>query len=59
MKFQSATALLALGLSAAHAQQDQNQTGPFLMHIKGTEPGSTLDGEPRPRHAPVSQNAPN
>jgi hypothetical protein len=42
MKFQSATALLALGVSAVHAQM--NQTGPFLMHIKGTEPGSTIDG---------------
>lgn len=43
MKFQSATALLALGVSSVHAQM--NQTGPFLMHVKGTEPGSTIDGE--------------
>ncbi|KAI1425985.1 hypothetical protein F5Y12DRAFT_315775 [Xylaria sp. FL1777] len=42
MKFQLSAALMGLAATAISAQE--TQSGPFVLHIKGTTPGSTLDG---------------
>ncbi|KAI1355854.1 hypothetical protein F5Y01DRAFT_310734 [Xylaria sp. FL0043] len=42
MKFQLSAALMGLAATAVSAQD--KQSGPFLLHIKGTSTNSTLDG---------------
>ncbi|KAJ3579262.1 hypothetical protein NPX13_g1300 [Xylaria arbuscula] len=42
MKFQLSTALMGLAATAVSAQDQQS--GPFALHVKGTNPNSTIDG---------------
>ncbi|KAK7946264.1 uncharacterized protein PG986_010585 [Apiospora aurea] len=50
MKFSLSASLLALAASAVQAQQPQNQTGPFFLHITGKE-DKTIDGYAGACHA--------
>ena len=43
MKFQLSTALMGLAATAVSAQEQQS--GPFALHVKGTNPNSTIDGK--------------
>ncbi|KAI0976192.1 hypothetical protein F4678DRAFT_216980 [Xylaria arbuscula] len=49
MKFQLSAALLGLGATAVSAQY--NQTGPFVLHIKGTAHNSKINGYGSSCHA--------
>ncbi|KAI0426422.1 hypothetical protein F5Y09DRAFT_318998 [Xylaria sp. FL1042] len=42
MKFQLSAALMGLAATAVSAQD--TQSGPFLLHVKGVNPNSTIDG---------------
>lgn len=43
MKFQLSAALMGLAFTAVSAQDIQS--GPFALHVKGTNTGSEIDGK--------------